>query len=33
MKMKKSNIKTFDQFKDEHYGKRGTLNPDYALEK
>lgn len=28
MKAKKNNIKTLDQFKDKHYGKRGTTKRD-----
>lgn len=28
MKAKKSNVKTLDQFKEEHYGKRGTAKRD-----
>mgnify|MGYP001557941775 CR=1 FL=1 len=28
MKTKKNNIKTLDQFKDEHYGLRGTIKRD-----
>ncbi len=28
MKAKKSNVMTFDQFKDKHYGKRGTSKRD-----